>query len=160
MKTSVAQENGMNTEVRTISRETIRKRVETLSRDGRLSAATRSIEELSCMIEDDVDVKEIRKITLDEARRAISDLHPKATEDDAFDVPDELGEYLKITDDNILDAVKRLPTGYTGWTYAAIHAIVLPRNNNNEMLSVVKIFFNYLLSGRLINRRLTDSRAV
>jgi hypothetical protein len=150
--------------VRTVSRETIRKRIETLARDGRMSAATRSLEELGGMIAEDCNVKDVRQISTEEACQAIARLHPDATAEDIIDIPEELEEPIKITDYNVLESVKHLPVGsaagYTGWTYAAIHAIVLPRDNNNEMLSVVRKFFNYLLAGKLLNRRLTDSRAV
>jgi len=60
-------------------------RVESLCNDGRLSAATRALDQLADMVQSGSEAAEQQKLTFKEACAAIQSLHPEADEFDEFD---------------------------------------------------------------------------
>jgi hypothetical protein len=157
---------------RTITRQLLVKRVNSLSKEGRLSSAARTLSEMAEMVESGsvskIQIEADRQTTLD----AIGNLHPRASEELDNFIPEALeqqeGETItvpfSVTAEDVLEAVKKLPTGaasgFSGWTYSAIQALILPLDNQLQSCTVVAEFFNLILAGRFKNKLLTTSRSI
>jgi hypothetical protein len=161
---------------RNISRKALVDRVDSLAKDGRLSSATRTLSEMAEMVEagneSKIRIEADRQTTLD----TIINLHPRASEDRDNFIPEALeilqhrqeeginASPLSVTAEDVLGAVKNLSAGaspgFSGWTFSAIQAIVLPVENQLQACAVIAEFFNLILSGRFKNKLLTTTRSI
>jgi hypothetical protein len=152
-----------------VSREQLAKRVNSLAKDGRLSAATRTLSEMAVMIEEGIVEKTRSTSDYQATVEAIDNLHPRASDQDLFlplerEQQEELQTPVNLSAEMILEGVKNLTvgtsSGFSGWTYNAIQAIILPLENQMELCGVVSKFFNLILSGNFKNKILTTSRTI
>jgi hypothetical protein len=162
---------------RTISRKALVDRVDSLAKDSRLSSATRTLSEMAEMVEagneTKIRIEADHQTTLD----TINNLHPRAS----VELDDFLPEALEIQQhqqeeggidvlsfsvsaENVLTAVKNLSMGaspgFSGWTFNAIQAIILPLDNQLQSCGVIAEFFNLILTGRFKNKLLTTTRSI
>jgi hypothetical protein len=162
---------------KTITRKALAERVDSLAKDGRLSSATRTLSEMAVMVEagneSKIRVEADHQTKLD----TISNLHPRASEEHDNFIPEAL-EILQqqeeeeginissfsVTAEHVLGAVKNLSTGaspgFSGWTFSAIQAIILPLDNQLQSCAIIAEFFNLILSGRFKNKLLTTTRSI
>lgn len=152
----------------------LRLRIENLYADGRLTAAMRSVEEASAVIDSPITTSMSTPLPLAETKLLIARLNPPSS---ALDhIPDEtndpeVDDPLKFTADHIAQVLQKLPkgssNGFSSWTYAIIRQLYAPPKElpslaaeSSRHLTIIAKLFTLLVSGVLSNEHWTTSRAV
>jgi hypothetical protein len=156
------------------------KRLESLVRDQRLSAAMAELENIQELRDamganyvglNSAAVGGMAKpaLSLDEIKKEIETLNPEATEQDVFTPEQEFAiaesEPLEITAKDLARVLGKLPvgsaSGSSAWTYGVIRSILYEGGDEYKaMLELVTKFINKMLSGKMGSRRWVISRAV
>jgi len=168
----------------------LRHRIECLTYEGRLSAATTQVQRLDSLLESDGSIiheqfdhdpllqQTSPELTAEAAKALISELHPPAR--DGMDETNRLDRTdggteemlsLQLSEAEVSAAIEscnsQSSAGYSAWTFAAIQNSLknLPGTGSNEdvrglFIQAVTRFFNSMLAGKASKTWWTPSRSV
>ena len=136
------------------TRQQLKRLAENRADRVRLSLAMEAVEQLRCL---QTGQEQARRLSYDEAKGIIQDLHPERTED-AESLPcgdmDSLPPGLELTLENVLEGFQRIDVSsaagsFTGWTNGVIKSLVLSSHDadRTELLEAFRDLGNGFCAG-------------
>ena len=147
-------------------RRRLRNRIERLFDEGRLGAATHTLEEGTDFLENETAIAPVR-LTRAETVPILLSLNPVARPEDllpAMNMEMAPADAIVFDVETLQHVLSKLPRGsshgFSGWTFSSIRSLYGDRSESTtQQLGVIASFLSMLAAGTFANKHWVDSRA-